>query len=404
MEEETSWVSHCFDNIMSGTVEFNSFSEVNDEPSREVAAFMDLVLPDDLLERILSYLPIASILRAGCVCKRWNEIVTSKRFLWNNSHLSSQKPWYFMFTSSDEPVGYAYDPIPRKWYAIDLPCIKKSDWFIASSSGLVCFMDNDSRSELYVCNPITKCYKGLNEPPGPKFSDYSALAVSVNRKTQNYTVSIVKSKQVPENFFQWDLSIHLYDSETMMWMTAVTEVLTGWRGGDESVICDGVLYFLIYSIGGGVPDNRHGLVMYNLRKRSPNGALMRSFIPGPCSLTCGRLMNLKEKLIMVGGIGKQDRPGIIKGIGIWLLKGREWQEIARMPHKFFQGFGELDDVFASSGTDDLIYIQSYGAPALLVFDIKQKLWKWSQKCPVIKRFPLQLFSGFCFDPRLEIAP
>nr|KJB24607.1 hypothetical protein B456_004G153700 [Gossypium raimondii]KJB24608.1 hypothetical protein B456_004G153700 [Gossypium raimondii] len=222
------------------------------------------------------------------------------------------------------------------------------------------------------------------------------------RTSHNYTISIVKSKQVPGNFLQWDLSIHIYDSETMMWATSLTEVLTGWRGGDESVICDGVLYFLIYSTGVGTPENRHSLVAYNLSSRS--SPLIRSLIPVPGPLTCGRLMNLKGKLVMVGGIGKPDRPDIIKGIGIWVLNGRNWVEVGRMPHKFFQGFGELDDVFASSGTDNLIYIQSYGAPALLVFDMSQKLWKWSLKCPVSKKFPLQLFTGFCFEPRLEIAP
>lgn len=405
MEGETSWTSHSIDNSVNGAVEYDSFSEINDDVVKEVSSIsLDLILPDDLLERILAYLPIASIFRAGSVCKRWHEIVTTKRFLWNSSQFLSRKPWYFMFTSSDEPVGYSYDPILKKWYGIDLPCIETSNWFIASSCGLVCFMDRDSRSELCICNPITKCRKRLDEPPGPRFSDYSALAVSVNRASHSYNISIVKSKEVPQNLIQWDLSIHLYDSEEMIWVTSLTESLTGWRGGDESVICDGVLYFLIYSTGGGRPDNRHGLIMYNLKNRSPHGLLMRSFIPVPCSLTCGRLMNLKEKLVMVGGIGKHERPDIIKGIGIWLLNGREWQEIARMPHKYFQGFGELDDVFASSGTDDLIYIQSYGAPALLIFDISQKQWKWSQKCPVTKRFPLQLFTGFCFEPRLEIAP
>ncbi|KAK8284445.1 hypothetical protein V6Z12_D08G160400 [Gossypium hirsutum] len=352
MEGETSWNSHCIDDM-----------------SKDI----DSTLPDDLLERILAYLPIASIFRAGSVCRRWHEIVSSKRFLWNFSHVLSQKPWYFMFTSSDEPVGYAYDPILRK-----------------------------CRSELHVCNPITKICKKLQEPPGMKFSDYSALSLSVSRTSHNYTISIVKSKQVPGNFLQWDLSIHIYDSETMMWATSLTEVLTGWRGGDESVICDGVLYFLIYSTGVGTPENRHSLVAYNLSSRS--SPLIRSLIPVPGPLTCGRLMNLKGKLVMVGGIGKPDRPDIIKGIGIWVLNGRNWVEVGRMPHKFFQGFGELDDVFASSGTDNLIYIQSYGAPALLVFDMNQKLWKWSLKCPVSKKFPLQLFTGFCFEPRLEIAP
>lgn len=405
MQGETSWINHCFNDRRRDTRDLVSVPEVREEVNKEVATVsVDLILPNDLLERILAYLPIASILRAGTVCKRWHEIVSSKRFLWNNSHVLSQKPWYFMFTSSDEPVGYAYDPIFRKWYGIELPCIDTSNWFITSSSGLVCFMDSDSRSELYVCNPITKSSIRLEEPPGLKFSDYSALAISVNRMTHNYTISVVKSKQVPDNFFQWDLSVHIYESETMSWVTALTEVVTGWRAGDESVICNGILYVLIYSTGGGTSDSRHGLVTYNLITRTSHGMLIRSVLPMPCPLTCGRLMNLKEKLVMVGGIGKHDRPDIITGIGIWILNGKEWQDVARMPHKFFQGFGEFDDVFASSGTDDIIYIQSYGAPHLLAFDMNLKQWKWSQKYPVVKRFPLQLFTGFCFEPRLEIAP
>ncbi|KAI3818536.1 hypothetical protein L1987_12346 [Smallanthus sonchifolius] len=283
--------------------------------------------------------------------------------------------------------------------------IKTSRWFIASSCGLVCFMDKDSRSELYVCNLITKCCFRLSEPPGLRVCDYSTLSVSVDRVSSTYTVTVVKSRQVPENYFQWDLSVYVYDSVTMTWTASVTEMLTGWRGGDESVICNGVLYFLIYSTGP-FQENRHGLVSYDLSTRPPVGNLLtRGFISVPCSLTCGRLMNLKGSLVMVGGIGKQDRQDIITGIGIWVLeKTKEWQEVARMPHRFFQGFGELDDVFASSGTDDLIYIQSYGAPALLVFDLRKNQWKWSQKCPVTKRFPLQLFSGFCFEPRLDISP
>lgn len=384
--------------------DFEPFSEGSDEENKATVS-VDSILPDDLLERILAYLPIASIFRAGCVCKRWNGIVSSKRFLWDFSHALARKPWYFMFTSTDYGIGYAYDPSLRKWYSLDLPDFVTSNWNTASSCGLVCFMDSDTRNEICVCNLLTKSIKLLLEAPGLKFCDYSALAISVNRVSQGYKVSIVKSKQVPDNFYQWDLSVHVYDSETMLWMTPLTEVLNGWRAGDESVICDGSLYFMIYSTGVGLPDHtRHGLIRYNLSSRQSHGLLMRNFIPVPCSLTCGRLMNLKEKLVMVGGIGKQDRSDIIKGIGIWVLNATEWQEIARMPHKLLQGFGELDDVFASSGTDDLIYIHSYGGPALLVYDMNNRQWKWSQKCPVPKKFPLQLFTGFCFEPRLDIAP
>ncbi|KAL5727230.1 hypothetical protein ACHQM5_000449 [Ranunculus cassubicifolius] len=404
MEGEASWITHHFTEIHRVVPRYESFYEHNDEGTREnMEVSLACILPDELLERILAYLPAASVFRVGCVCKRWNEIVNERKFLWNSADLLVQKPWYFMFTSSDEPIGYAYDPIFRKWYGIDLPCIETSNWFISASYGLVCFMDNDSRSRLYICNPVTKQFKSLEEPPNLKFSDYSALAISVDRKLHSYTVAIVKSKQVPGNFFQWDLSIQVYDSETTIWRNSYTEVLAGWRGGDESVICNGVLYFLIYS-SGGWPDNRHRLISYNVLNRYSNDSIVQTSIPVPCSLTCGRLMNLKDKLVMVGGIGKHDRSDIIKGIGIWALNGKEWLEISRMPHKYFQGFGEFDDVFASSGTDDIIYIQSYGSPALLMFDMNSRHWKWSQKCPVTKRFPLQLFTGFCFEPRLEVLP
>jgi hypothetical protein len=40
-------------------------------------------------------------------------------------------------------------------------------------------------------------------------------------------------------------------------VSAFTEVLLGWRGGDECVICDGVLYYLVYSTGVLVNSNEH---------------------------------------------------------------------------------------------------------------------------------------------------
>ncbi|KAL9245389.1 hypothetical protein vseg_019050 [Gypsophila vaccaria] len=403
MDRDT-WVSSCHYGPVFNPFNVDSFSEVNDEPNKDLVS-IDSILPNDLLERILANLPIASIFRASCVCKRWHEIVVSRHFLRNiPSNMSAQKPWYFMFTSTDDCSGYSYDPTLRKWYDIDLPHFVTSNWFTASSYGLVCFMNNDCRDELYVCNPVTKCSRRLVEPSDTELSVYSAVAISVDRMSRNYKVSIVRSKQVPENFYEWDVSIHVYCSETMTWATSSTEVLNGWRAGDESVVCDGALYFLLYSTRGGLYDHRHGLIKYNLSNPSSRRLLMSNFIPAPCSLTCGRLMNLKERLVMVGGIGKKDRTDIIKGIGIWLLNGTKWEDVARMPHKYFQGFGEFDEVFASSGAEDIIYIQSYGSPALLLFDMNSKQWKWSHKGPVAKRFPLQLFTGFCFEPRLEVSP
>ncbi|KAI4369856.1 hypothetical protein MLD38_018256 [Melastoma candidum] len=389
----------------------NTSQPIDDKNAETSAVSMDSILSNDILECIFARLPIASILRASSVCKRWNDIVKSSNFQPGSLGSMKQIPWYFMFTSPDNPSGNAFDPTLRKWYSIELPCIERSNWLVASSNGLVAFMDDDSGNKLSVCNPITRRCRKLEQPPGSVSSDYRTLALSAcGTMSPNYTVSVVKSKQIQENFFQWDLSIHLYDSDSMKWVSPLVEVVTGWRGGNESVICDGTLYFLLHVIGGGSGlgrRRRHSLVAYNLARGSSRGQINENTIPVPCPLTCVRLMNLKEKLVLVGGIGRQGHGDVvIKGIGIWVLnEGKDgWVEITRMPNRLFHGCGGFDEVFASGGTDEVVYVHSYGSPTLLMFDMKSEQWKSTPKCPANKKFPLQLFDGFCFEPCLGIAP
>uniref|UniRef100_A0A804NFT9 F-box domain-containing protein n=1 Tax=Zea mays TaxID=4577 RepID=A0A804NFT9_MAIZE len=346
MEDHSSWDYLPVEHIRTPVFNSGVVSEASNG-GNDFSISLDAVVPDDILERIFTFLPIASMMRATSVCKRWHDIICSRRFLW--THMLPQRPWYFMFTSNKTAAGYAFDPILRKWYDLELPYIDKSSCFISSSCGLVCFMDNDNRNTISVCNPITKHSRRLLEPPGETLPDYSTIAMNVDRLSHKYSIALAKSKQIPEDFVRWDFSVYKYDSSSGSWVTSVREVFVGWRGGDNSVICDGVLYCLIHSTGAlGNVNPRHGLIMYDLAGEPSETSLMQTSISVPCSLTCGRLVNLKEKLVLVGGIAKHNRPDIIKGIGIWELHERQWHEVARMPHKFFQGFGEFDDVFACS--------------------------------------------------------
>ncbi|CAL0315018.1 unnamed protein product [Lupinus luteus] len=175
---EASWINNFNYPPPCETRELDSFPGLDEEVDKEEPVVsMDILLPGELLET-----------------------VSSESFLWSLSHVLPQKPRYFMFTSSNKPTGLAYDPVLCKWHDIELPCTNNSNWFIASSYGLVCFMDNDSISELLMCNPITESRRKLEENPGLKFSDYSALAISVSRKSHSYDVAIVKSNQIPDNF------------------------------------------------------------------------------------------------------------------------------------------------------------------------------------------------------------
>ncbi|CAM8930942.1 unnamed protein product [Rhodiola kirilowii] len=347
------------------------------------------ILQDDLLEQILVYLPIASIIIARSVCKKWLEITSSTRFLWNASQTGSQKPWFLKFISSEnKPNRYVYDPVFQKWQGRDFLDMIESYMFCDSSDGLVCFIKDYA---IHVCNPITREHKMLQEPPGLIRlieRGYPVLInISVNRGAHNYIVSILTCEKE-------ELSVQIYDSTIMKWATSHTEVLTEWTTGIQSVICNMVLYFLIYSTAD--DSQEQCLLAYNfLNNSSSHGTLIKSLIPLPCSNIYG-LMNLKEKLIMVGGIVGPPGERSIIGFSIWLLEGKDWQLISRITNHCFQRCG---DSFDSSGADDLIYIHGNHLPLLLVFDMNLKQWKWCQKFPM-----KDVFGGFCFQPRLDISP
>ena len=71
----------------------------------------------------------------------------------------------------------------------------------------------------------------------------------------------------------------------------------------------------------------------------------------PCPLTCGRLMNLKGKMVMVGGIGKHDRPDIIKGIGIWVLNGKELRKSINPDEAVAYGVAIQAAILSGEGND-----------------------------------------------------
>ncbi|XP_071702317.1 F-box/kelch-repeat protein At3g61590-like [Rutidosis leptorrhynchoides] len=404
MEGGNSWSDDESDISQKGTGVFiPNLGLIDNDGNQEENSISIDILPDDMHEKILSRLPLSVIFKASCVCKKWNEIIHSKKFTLSDASILSDKTWYFMFTSSAEPVGYLYDPGMRKWYNFELPFMVHHTWKISQSCGLVCFMDDETSKDMYICNPITKEYECLKSPSSPCFPVYNALAFSVGQSNSEYTISVIRSMQASDDFFLWNFSVHVYNSNEKTWLPPVMGAMRGWRPGDVSVICNNVLYVLVFCTRPNEFQNLHGLVTYDLASTKSSIGMLRdeSVILAPCALTCGRLMNVQRKVVLVGGIGRPDRPGVIKGIGIWVLDGNLWTEITRMPHKFVQGFGELDDVFASSGGGDLIYIQSYGGTALLVYDMDKRQWFWSQKCLMHKKFPLEIFSGFCFEPRLQ---
>ncbi|XP_019160493.1 PREDICTED: F-box/kelch-repeat protein At3g61590-like [Ipomoea nil] len=366
------------------------------DDAQESSVSMD-IFPIELQEQILTLLPFRNILKARSVCKLWNEIVVSKRFQEYISGGLSKKPWYFMSANPHiphYPVGFLYNPVVSKWYNFELPFKVKHDSEIASSHGLVCYIDTDCAGDLLVCNLMTNRYKKLVLPLGEKNFEYHGLAFSVEPNSSQYTISVVRS-------MGYDVLINVYSSETSMW-NCQKKTLQDWKGRGDCVILNGMLYLLVLSTTA-LPGDQHGVLVYDLGPLPSNDKSEDTTIINiPFTITCGRLMNVQDKLVMVGGTGIPGRHGVITGIGIWVLKGTEWEEVVRVLPKMLHAFGELDDVFGSCGGGDTIYIHTYGGTNTLVFDMNSREWKWAW-FPLNKKYPLQIFTGFCFYPRLDVS-
>ena len=62
----------------------------------EILSFSLDGLTEDLLERVLSWLPTSTFFRLSSVCKRWKSVAASESFKLACSRIPSRDPWFFM--------------------------------------------------------------------------------------------------------------------------------------------------------------------------------------------------------------------------------------------------------------------------------------------------------------------
>lgn len=88
-------------------------------------------LGPDLVESILSRLPITSILRATSVCKLWNSIIHSYSFKTQVSDSRLFPSWLFLFGQNNHPL-VAFDPESNDWIRFSKETGLSTDSLIAS--------------------------------------------------------------------------------------------------------------------------------------------------------------------------------------------------------------------------------------------------------------------------------
>eukprot|EP00250_Pteridium_aquilinum_P013975 c21699_g1_i1 orf=147-1451(+) len=174
------------------------------------------LVPPELLECVISKLPITSVLRFRAVCRRWNQLPFDKQFPKLPPHQVGACP---PFLSRHFDIFYIDGS--GKWRTIPFHFFPLKHAILeASGSGLLLFSKSSFASRLveafYVCNPITKQWHELK---GFSVRSVCVTCIDVNHLTLDFKVVIAGWVDLSDRFTGRSPLIEIYDSRNQSWST-----------------------------------------------------------------------------------------------------------------------------------------------------------------------------------------
>ncbi|KAL8536993.1 hypothetical protein ACS0TY_012249 [Phlomoides rotata] len=170
-------------------------------------------LNQDLLERVLSWLPTSSFFRLTSVCKRWKSAADSTTFKIACSQVPSRDPWFFMVDSHPESTHHpiVFDSSEGNWKKLNHPPLIPQDSCsesipVAASGGLLCFLRRDSG--FTITNPVTAASRQLNSPSPDSQQPIPAIAMASSGESFKL---VLISGELP------NLKFRQYNSATDQW-------------------------------------------------------------------------------------------------------------------------------------------------------------------------------------------
>lgn len=201
-------------------------------------------LNQDLLERVLSWLPISSFFRLTSVCKRWKSVTDSATFNLACSLVPSREPWFFMVDSQPQISNQAivFDSTEKNWKKLNYPPLLQlkqnqdscSDFIpVAASGGLICFHLPDG--DFIISNPVTGSCRQLKS----SFSDSQQpiRAIAMMSKAEVFKLFLVSGELQ-------NLTFRQYNSSTDQWEEDIALTRKTDRPIESETNDDTTQYFL----------------------------------------------------------------------------------------------------------------------------------------------------------------
>eukprot|EP01018_Ginkgo_biloba_P014336 Gb_03842 [translate_table: standard] len=344
-------------------------------------------LPSDMLERVLTHLPVISLVRFRAVCTKFNQVILSNTFLNTRPKSPSSDPWFAVFQTSRSTQFSdqfsAYDPNLNTWHQIPLSFLPCHVHGLASAGGLVCCKGEINGSlSIFVCNPITKQWKML--PLMLKKRLVPVVSMVVQRR--EFKIIVAGDDLLPDG--HRDLSTEIFCSSTNRWtLSGSIPPQSDLELG--SAICNGNLYL--------VTCNPYGALSFNFQE----GVWTKIQAPMPRNLIIPSLVECSGRLFMIGGIEKRN---MVRSIRVWELSqdAMAWKEVARMKDKLFKEIytEKRESYFSAVGHGKLICLSIYENSQILALDISTRLWFWLPPYPAKGASDGMHLVGYPFDPNL----
>jgi hypothetical protein len=204
------------------------------------------MLPVELVDKILLWLPIPNLFQMRAVCRSWDRRIRSKSFTLTYMKTPSRGPaaWLFMCSSFNcREHTCAYNPLQNKWHNFPLsflpPCIR----FPLTSVGELLFVRGglNNAGMLAVCNPMTQAWREL---PSMIHTRLNSLVGVCCEDTYASSYKIVVAGGMSECGGDYECTTEVYDSLTDSWQVSVIVPKTSHGCCSSSLfvsaLCDGL--------------------------------------------------------------------------------------------------------------------------------------------------------------------
>ncbi|KAK8520354.1 hypothetical protein V6N13_031190 [Hibiscus sabdariffa] len=396
---------------------------LEEEEGHEMLNFSLDELNEDLLERVLSWLPTSTFFRIGSVCKRWKSMAGSESFKLACSRIPSRDPWFFMVDSKLNR-SIVYDSAESSWRKLNHPPSLLHNCNIdsipvAASGGLLCFRNT---SGCYiVCNPVTgSCHELPPLDPDSRGRSLLAIAMSADSNYHGSYKLVLVSGDLPKLSFKVYTSIdNCWDGEIVLRRKADDHTESDFNDDDDAV------YFLSKTGNVVVPNmqrspSKQYSSVFTLKDGeeivyflSSSGTVIACNLTRKCFSEYPRLLPLFSEYsinmveckgeILVVVLSDFFESGSLR---VWWydLKTKTWNQIAAMPpamsHEFYDK--KLDINCVGAGNQIFICLSSAELCSYVLYNFVTDQWVELPECSMNGE-ALEFMSAFSFEPRIEAS-